>query len=172
MTGAGRLPFRAAAALALPGWTAALVGSLIWGLLMAASAAFSLWRREWSFGAGSADIALLFLVGGAVAWMPAMWLSELACGWRGFRRTQRFAIHFLFLSVSTIGFTAFIFSQIFRHYFAQWHWPFGTHIWVLQTVYTSLAAVYHFLVMGLPLYLPLGLPALFAAALWAARKPH
>ena len=68
--------------------------------------------------------------------------------------------------------TAFLFSQVFRIYFSQWHQPFPSYIWFLQFGFTSGAAVYYFLVGGLRHYLPLGLPVLLLTSLWWARKPR
>jgi hypothetical protein len=58
----------------------------------------------------------------------------------------------------------------YRLFYAQWHRPFGTRIWAYQFIFTSAGAVYQFLVMGLRLYLPVGLPILAGTSLWLARS--
>lgn len=166
-----RLPITAAMKAALPGWLLLLGGSLIWAGAMAASAWIGLTMRQWALPVHLDTVVLIFFAGGMLALVPGWWLARSVALWRGFSASQRFSAHFLAWTFLTVGITAFIHSQIFRAYFAEWHEPFGTKIWVLQTVFTSLAAIYHFLVMGLTLFLPLGLPALLLASLWAARKP-
>ena len=147
-----------------------IAGSLVWGALMAASAWAGMEWHGWLLGSDRLKVILLFLAGGLLAFAPSLVLFALLDAIRPLRPAQRFAAMLLLLAIVTIAITALIFSQLFRHYFAQWDEPFPTYIWFLETVFTTLAAIYHFLVMGLRLFLPVGFPALFAAALWQARK--
>lgn len=157
---------------ALPGWPLALAGSPAWACLMAASAIAYLWYREWQLDIAWQRIAILYFLGGLAAFAPALttlrWLDRR----RRFTGTQRFAAAFVVLAAFTIAATAFLFSQYFRQYFAQWHRDTFSFYGFLEFGFTSAAAVYYFLVGGLRQYLPLGLPALILISLWWARKPR
>ena len=166
----GRLPLTAAMRAAWPGWTVALAGSLLWAAAMTFSAWIGLTMREWALPVHRETVLAIFAAGGFLAFLPALWFAGVLRHWLAFSATQRFAATFIALTILTVGLTAFIHSQIFRHYFSQWHEPVGSKIWILQTVFTTAAAIYHFLVMGLALFLPVGLPALLLASLWAARR--
>lgn len=110
----------------------------------------------------------VYWAGGVAAWLIALPLARLAARRRGVE--TRFAAHFVLLSLGTILCTAFVFAMDYRHFYAQWHHPFGTRIWLFQLLFTSAGAAYQFLVMGLRLYLPAGLPVLAGASLWLARS--
>jgi hypothetical protein len=90
------------------------------------------------------------------------------------RRTDRprhgFSAFFLCLAAGTIGTTAFLFALDYRTFYAQWHAMTGTRTWLFQFAFTSLAAFYQFLVLGVRLYLPLGAVALVATSLLLARS--
>lgn len=77
---------------------------------------------------------------------------------------------FLCLAAGTIGTTAFLFALDYRTFYAQWHAMTGTRTWLFQFAFTSLAAFYQFLVLGVRLYLPLGAVALVATGLLLARS--
>ncbi|PHP66644.1 hypothetical protein CSC94_13250 [Zhengella mangrovi] len=170
MGSAGRLPFRAALRAGTPDWRVALLGAIAWGTAMLASAAAGLGLDGWS-STDMARVLVLFFAGGGVAFPLALALFGILARWLGFRPTQRFAAAFLLLGIGTIATTAFGFSQVFRYYFATFHAPFGTRLWANQTVFTTAAGVYHFLVMGLRLFVPVGLPALLLAAFLLAGRP-
>ena len=146
------------------------MGSALWGVAMALSAASVLWHREWHLASEWHSVLLLYAAGGFLAFTPALWLASLLEQVPRVEAGGRFAAGFVILGALTIAATAFLFSQTFRFYFAQWHQPFGTLDRVLETVFTSAAAVYHFLVMGLTQFLPVGLPALLLFGLWRARQ--
>lgn len=170
MRGKGRLPFLAALRAGLPGWPMAIGGALAWGAALLASAALTLFLRGWA-PADMPPPLMIFFLGGATAFPLALWLAGILDHWLGFRRGQRFAAVFVLLGVGSVALTALIFSQVFRHYFAEFHAPFASRQWVVETVFTTAAAVYHFLVNGLRLFVPLGLPALAATAFVLARRP-
>lgn len=153
-----------------PGWRRAFLGSALWGALMAASAASVLWYREWHLVSEWRAILLLYAAGGFLAFTPALWIARLLERSPRAAPGRNFAAGFVSLGAATLAMTAFLFSQTFRFYFAQWHQPFGTLAWGLETLFTSAAAVYHFLAMGLVQFLPVGLPALLAFGLWRARQ--
>ncbi|WP_244616059.1 hypothetical protein [Rhizobium sp. RU20A] len=113
------------------------------------------------------SILTLYFVGGAIAWIPAQIVARLAAGRA--RQETRFAAQFVSLTLFTIGFTALIFALDYRGFYAQWHAPTFTYIWFLQQFYTIGGATYQFAVIGLPLFLPVGLPLLIVTSLWQAR---
>ncbi len=147
----------------------AFAGSLCWGLAMCASAAFTLWNRTGWHSAELAQVMLLYFLGGALAFLPALFLARFVGLDRPFG--ARFAAHFLALSIATVGLTAFLFALDYRTYYAQWHGHDLSLLWAFQFVFTVLAAVYQFAVVGLGLYLPLGGLALVAASIMLAARP-
>ncbi|AOF90271.1 hypothetical protein [Sinorhizobium sp. RAC02] len=145
-----------------------LGGSVAWGLLMAACAFVSLAMQGRAQTFHLAMILLIFFAGGVLAWIVVLPMARLLTRRRS--AETRFAAHFALLSLGTVVATAFLFAMDYRLFYAQWHQPFGTRIWAYQFVFTSAGAVYQFLVMGLRLYLPVGLPILAGASLWLARS--
>ena len=59
---------------------------------------------------------------------------------------------------------------VFRDYFSTWHAPVTTKLGANEFVFTVASGVYQFLVLGVRLFLPLGLPALLIVALLIARQ--
>ncbi len=152
---------------ATPPLSTACFGSLAWAAAMAASAVFSLWLAD-RLGAPSLPaIAILFAIGGLAAFVPAMTLANLLGRKRGERR---FAATFFSLSVATIGITAMLYALHFRYYFSQWHADPFTVRWAFEFAFTIAAALYQFAVLGMRLYFPLGLIALFAFSFWNANR--
>lgn len=143
-----------------------LAGALAWGLLMAASALLSLALQDRWQTYHLGELLLVYFCGGFAAWLPAVPLARRLTR----RRTieTRFAAHFVLLCLGTVLATAFLFAMDYRQFYAQWHQPFGTWIWLLQLLFTTASALYQFLVMGLRLYLPVGLPVLGGVSLWLA----
>lgn len=141
-------------------------GALCWGLAMAGSvlASFALEGRWLSFHLG--ELLLTYFCGGLAAWLlalPPAWLLTRRHGIE-----TRFAGYFAFLGLGTVVMTAFVFAMDYRVFYARWHQPFGTRIWMYQFLFTTAGAAYQFLVMGLRLYLPAGLPLLAGVSLWLA----
>ncbi|OJF93492.1 hypothetical protein AX760_04975 [Pararhizobium antarcticum] len=155
---------------ALPTGRQLLLGAPLWGLLMAVSAAITLLLREGEATFQLPKILLLFFAGGALAWPFSYFLGRFCA--LGRSAETRFAAYFLFLTVLTIAATAFLYAMDYRLFYARWHAPLGTRIWQYQFLYTTGAAVYQFVVLGIRLYLPFGLAALGATSLWLARRPH
>lgn len=87
--------------------------------------------------------------------------------------TARFAGATVLLTLGTPAASAFAFFLQYRLYYAAWHGPPLTLGWVFELIFTGVGAAYLFVVTGLPLFLPLGLPVLFGAAAaitaWAGR---
>lgn len=155
-------------AASLPSLPEILLGSPLWGLVMALSSLLALILRNGAETAHLHSILLLFFCGGLIAWPCALLLGRFCA--LGRRRETRFAAFFLCLTVFTIAATAFLFALDYRLFYARWHAPFGSRIWAYQFVFTLAGAVYQFLVMGLRLYLPLGFAALGLTSLWLANR--
>ncbi|WP_439627523.1 hypothetical protein [Shinella sp.] len=151
----------------LPALPLHLGGAVGWGLLMAACAYVSLMMRGRADTFHLQTILSIYAAGGLAAWLIALPMARLLTRRRDVE--TRFAAHFALLGLGTVALTAFFFAMDYRLFYAQWHQPFGTRIWAYQFVFTSLGACYQFLVMGLGLYLPAGLPLLAGASLWLAR---
>ncbi len=151
----------------LPSWRVALCGALAWALLMAASAAFNLHFAAWESTSGIATIVALFALGGALAFPLGLAGARLVS--LGRPAQPAFAAAFIAFTVSTIAMTAGLYALQYRSYYAQWHEPAFTLTWCLQLVFTSLAALYQFAVLGLRLYFPVGFLALLALSAWFAR---
>lgn len=131
---------------------------------MAASAAFSVWRYDWQDGMAILSVAVLFALGGVLAYAPAIVAAGFVAGKR--RPETRFATYLVALATATIGATALLFGLYYRSYYAEWHGPALSVEWTYQLVFTVAAAVYHFCVLGIRLFLPIGFPALLAVSLW------
>ena len=158
---------RNAAVKALPARREAVIGSLTWAVAMAISAIIGLLLRGWDQPDRIAAIAGVYAVGALIAFAPAIWLAR----WVGRgRRDTTFAATLLLLPVATCGLTAFLYGMQYRLYYAAWHDHAFTVRWGFEFVFTTLAAVYQFLVLGVRLYLPLGALALVAAAWWNAKS--
>lgn len=144
-----------------------LGGAVLWGLLMALSALFALYLLNRMETSHLHVLALLYFSGGLLAWLACLPLARFLAHGRAVE--TRFAACFLTLTCGTILVTAFIFAMDYRLFYARWHQPFGTRIWALQFLFTSAAAAYQFLVMGVRLFLPLGFVFLMAASLYLSR---
>jgi hypothetical protein len=143
-----------------------LGGAVLWGLLMAACAFLSLVMEDRWQSFHLQKLLLIYFAGGLAAWPVVLPLAHLLARHRTVE--TRFAACFALLGIGTIAMTVFLFAMDYRQFYAQWHQPFGTRIWLLQFLFTSAGATYQFLVMGLRLYLPVGLPVLAGVSLWLA----
>lgn len=153
---------------AAPSWRLAAVGAAIWGLAMGASAVAALLFDQWETTERIRTVAVLFAMGGALAFPVAWTLATLLT--RGRRQETAFAASFVSLAAATIGLTALLYALQYRSYYAEWHAPAFTVTWAFQFVFTGLVAAYQFAVLGVRMYFPLGFVALIAAALWFARR--
>ncbi|WEX87004.1 hypothetical protein PZN02_003343 [Sinorhizobium garamanticum] len=145
-----------------------LIGAPSWAGAMATSAWLALWLRGDEAAFHIRDILLLYALGGLLAWPISLFAARFAAQERV--AETRFSAFFLCLIAGTVGTTACLFAFDYRIFYAQWHAATGTRIWLFQFLFTSLAALYQFLVLGVRLYLPLGLAVLVAASLWLARS--
>ncbi|MFB2553238.1 hypothetical protein [Ensifer soli] len=146
-----------------------LAGAPLWGMAMALSASASITLRIGATGR-LPEVMQLYFIGGTLAWPFALVAARFLAAARP--RTARFCAFLLALVAATLAMTAFLFAMDYRLFYAQWHQPFGTRIWAYQFVFTSAAAVYQFVVIGVRLYLPIGAAVLVATSLWlSARDP-
>ncbi|WP_244446992.1 hypothetical protein [Hoeflea sp. BAL378] len=149
------------------GWSDAILGAIGWGAAMGLSAQAALWLSMAALTDHYWSLTALLFGGAALAWPPSL----AAFRFLAFRRSREaaFAAAFLCLTIFTIGVTAVIFAIIYRNFYAQWHGDAFTKLWLLQLAFTSASALYQFAVIGLRLYLPLGVAFLFAASFMLAR---
>jgi hypothetical protein len=150
----------------LPSFAILFGGAGLWGLAMAACAFLSLVIEGRWQSFHLRQLLLIYFAGGLAAWPVVLPLARLLTRHRCME--TRFAACFALLSLGTIGMTILLFALNYRQFYAQWHQPFGTRIWLLQFIFTAAGATYQFLVMGLRLYLPVGLPVLAGVSLWLA----
>ncbi|WP_245408846.1 hypothetical protein [Rhizobium wuzhouense] len=144
------------------------VGALAWGLAMALS--FLLSIHVFGRATGSHDIGLtaIYAAGGVIGWLVAL---PLVCfSGDGRRSAKIFAAWFLLLGLATIGATAGLFALQYRMFYAHWHAPFPSRIWVYQFVFTSASALYQFAVLGLRHFLPTAFLILLVLAILMARR--
>lgn len=155
---------------ALPSLPTALLGGLIWAVVMGASALTNLLLGGWETPAKIRLISLLFAAGGAIAFPVGLFLARLVS--LGRQWEVALAAGLVCLLASTIGLTGGLFALQYRAYYAEWHAPAFTVTWAFQFAFTVLIALYQFSVLGIRLYFPLGFIALAAAGVWFARRQH
>lgn len=155
---------------ALPPARIAFPGALLWAALMAGGVLASLLLAGWQTPAKIRFVALLFAAGGASAFPVGLFAARLVSPGR--RPEAAFAAAFVCLLVATIGFTSGFYGLQYRLYYAEWHAPAFTRLWANEYFYTFAASLYQFAVLGMRLYFPVGLIALFGAGLWFARQPR
>lgn len=134
---------------------------------MACSAAFSTRQSGWSSPASIVTVATVFAVGALPAWPVAAVATALLASGR--EPAARFACAFLTLAAVTVAATAALYALWYRDYYADWHAAALSVEWMFQFAFTTAGAVFQFLVLGLRMYLPLGLVALFVAAMHLSR---
>ncbi|MBL8584896.1 MAG: hypothetical protein JNL61_22035 [Rhizobiaceae bacterium] len=151
----------------LPSYATLAAGSLVWALLMGASAWLSLTRAGWQTTQAVGTVAVVFAIGGLIAFPLAIAAATLT----GAQRPEkRFAAAFVALTVFSSGLAAALYANQYRLYYSEWHGEPFSKLWTHQIVFTTLAAIYQFLAVGMRLYFPLGFAALFLASLWFARR--
>lgn len=152
----------------VPGMGDALAGTLAWATAMGGSAATGLAIDQWATVSRIREVALLFALGGAVAFLPAFMLSRLIS--MGRKPEAAFGAAFVLFAILTVAATAAAYALLYRSYYSQWHEQPFSLIWFVQLVFTMLAALYQFAVLGLRLYFPFGFLALVALSILMARR--
>jgi hypothetical protein len=154
---------------ALPSPALAVFGSLAWGAVMCASAALAGVMKSRALNGNFETVIAIFAGGGFVGFVPALTAYRLFG--RGKTRSQRFSLLFLALAAATIACTSLSYSLIYRSYYAQWHDDFPSLHWLEEQFFTTASSSYQFAVLGLRLFLPLGIVALFATSWLMSKKP-
>lgn len=149
-------------------WRDIVYGAIGWGAAMAISAQASLWLSVGALTSHYWTLTAMAFGGAAIAWP----FSLAAFRFIAFRRAREaaFAAAFICMTVFTILTTAVIFAIIFRSFYAQWHGDAFTKLWMVQLVFTTASAFYQFAVLGIRLYLPLGVAFLFIASYLLATR--
>ncbi|MER9546116.1 hypothetical protein NKI72_29415 [Mesorhizobium sp. M0437] len=153
---------------ALPSLRTAFAGALLWAAAMGASALLNLLQYDWETPAKIRFVSLLYAAGGALAFPIGLLLARLVSLGRHWEIAL--AAAFVCLLAATIAVTGGLFGLQYRSYYVQWHAPAFTITWIFQFVFTMLAALYQFVVLGIRLYFPLGFVALAVASVWFARQ--
>ncbi|QFY60227.1 hypothetical protein FZ934_07150 [Rhizobium grahamii] len=153
---------------ALPPYSDLLIGAILWACQMLLSAGLALYIRNRLETSHSAELAALYFFGALLAWPLALPCARFIAYRR--RIETRFAAFFLALAAFTILLTAFLFAMDYRAFYSQWHAPFGSVTWAFQFVFTGASAVYQFSVLGLRLFMPLGLLCLFGTSFILAKR--
>ncbi|WP_084365398.1 hypothetical protein [Rhizobium sp. RU36D] len=134
---------------------------------MAVSILLSLALEQRLSQAGLPLLLGLYFAGGLLSWVVALPLARFMG--LGSPVETRFAVALLLLTLGSAASTAFLFALQYRMFYAQWHQPFGTTIWMFQFVFTSASAVYQFGVLGLRLLMPFGFLLLLVASIILTR---
>ncbi|MDP3899347.1 MAG: hypothetical protein Q8Q62_21945 [Mesorhizobium sp.] len=163
---AGPGGMRRALADALPRWKVTIAGSLAWGMALGLSAVLTLLLEGWVAIDNIGRVGALYAAGGVIAFPPGLYLARLLSR---ARPDTAFTAAFFCFAVASIGATSLLFAMHYRLYYSTWHGgPFSIE-WYFQFFFTTLAALYQFLVLGMRLFVPFGLLALFAVSLWHTR---
>ncbi len=152
---------------ALPRPGQAFAGSLFWAIMMALSALVTLWMNERIAPEGLVQIAMLYAIGGFLAFVPALTVTKLL---PARRKDTAFAAAFTAFTFSTIFFTGLTLAISFRFRQLEFAGEPFTSPWFFELLLTVAASMYHIAVLGLRLYLPVGLIALVGISLWHAKR--
>ena len=153
---------------AVPSTVAALLGALLWAVAMGASALTGLWLDNWETPEKIRFVVLLYAMGAALAFPVGLFAARLISLDR--QAEVAFAAAFICLLATTLAFTGGLFALQYRSYYAEWHAEAFTVLWAFELVFTSLTALYQFVVLGVRLYFPLGFIALAVASVWFAHQ--
>jgi hypothetical protein len=154
----------------MPSLGTALAGAALWGLAMGAGAYANLFLGAWGTPAKLQFVAAMFAAGGALAFPLGLFLSRFLS--QGRRTEASFAAALLCFAAATVAVTAMLYAIQYRSYYSAWHAEAFSVTWMFQLVFTTLAALYQFAVLGVRLFFPFGFVALLAAAFWFARHPR
>lgn len=155
---------------ALPRPTEAAAGAAIWTAIVATGAVLDVWRDGWQTPEKLAQIGTLYALGAAFGFPLGLYLARLVA--LGRSAETAFASMFLGLAGSTMAMTAGFYALEYRQYYATWHADFPSITWAFQFVFTAASSLIQFIVLGIPLFFPVGFAGLFVAGLWFARQPR
>ncbi|MEM8542078.1 MAG: hypothetical protein AAGF25_14075 [Pseudomonadota bacterium] len=154
---------------ALPPFGALILPTAFWALACFVAGIFALvFARGWVLAPQSLYVGSIYGLGAMLSVWPSVYLTRMFI-----RRRSAWRIVFLmlFLLVFTLFITASIFALEYRLYFTQWHGEPFSKIWIWQQAFTSGAAVYTYIVLGLRLYIPAAVIALIVTSWWLNRLP-
>lgn len=146
---------------------AIIAQSFIWGLAMTFSALLSLWMSNGWQTSHLPSIIILVLFSAIAAYPLARLALYIIDRKKSFE--SQLAGSFLCLSVMTIGLTSVVYALSYWSFYTQWHAETFSQVWFWQFAFTNLGALYQFAVMGLKLYLPIGIIFLSIAS-WLISK--
>jgi hypothetical protein len=156
-------------AQAIPPAYASLLPWLFWTLVCGTASLLALvYSRGWVLSEQTVTVASFYALGATLAFWPSLYLARLFSTKSG--KLRLFWLIF-FLASGTIFFTAILFALQFRLYFAQWHHPAFSKVWFWQQFFTAGSSVYTYFVIGLRLYLPIGIVGLAVTSWWLNRQP-
>ncbi|MDM9623546.1 hypothetical protein [Rhizobium sp. S96] len=153
---------------ARPPYPDLFAGAVLWAGQMLVSTLVALYLRNGLTTSHASDLAVMYFLGGLLAWPFVIPLGRFFAHRRPLE--TRFAAFFVVLATGTILMTAFLFAMDYRMFYSRWHAPAGTVTWAFQFVFTGAAAVYQFAVLGLRLFLPLGLLCLLVTSFALAKR--
>lgn len=147
-----------------------ILGSSLFGALMALVAAVDLYDRNQFLMAQWPAVLAMFFLGGALGFPPALWLSRLLFGSReAIARTMGATV---IIALATHVALAALFALEYRFYYAHWHAPAFTLIWGFQFAFTTLSAAYQFTVISFSIYGWPGAAIFLGFGLWFGRSSH
>lgn len=143
-------------------------GAFAWGLAMAMSflASVSVFGRD--MGSHTGALTVLYAGGAFLGWLIALPLIHFVS--RNRAPSVVLSAYLVILGLATLAATAGLFALHYRIFYAHWHAPAFTRVWIYQQVFTSASAVYQFAVTGLRHFLPVGLLLLLGLSLVMARR--
>lgn len=142
----------------------AFLGAPFWSAAAGASAFLGL--SHWADSERAAAVAERFALGALIAFPIACLLAHLLA--RTARPVRRFTVFFFMLGLATAGTTALVFASQSIRDAAAWHGHYPVHLVGIWVFYAVVTEFYEFAVIGMRLYFPYALTALFAFSLWFA----
>jgi hypothetical protein len=153
-----------------PSPIAVLTGSPLFGALAGLVAAIDLYDRNQFLMPQWPAVLVMFFLGGALGFPPALWLSRLVFGRRqAIARTMGATV---IIALATHLALAALFALEYRFYYAHWHAPAFTIIWGFQFAFTTLSAAYQFTVISFSIYGFPGAAIFLGFGLWFGRSSH
>jgi hypothetical protein len=141
--------------------------AFLWACLMLISASFSLWQSNGFLTSHLSSILILVFFSALIAYPLAIVTLHILDRHKRFE--TQLAGSFLFLTIATSGVTAIVYSLNYWNFFHQWHSAPFSRLWAWQFFYTNLGALYQFAVMGLGLFMPLGIIFLCLISVYIAQ---
>ena len=145
-----------------------IIGAVLWSVVMAASATLELYRVGHGNSEKSRTLVAVFALSASLSWLIAR--SRLALVPPKWVVTQRLAAAVLALGLFTLGITAVMFAVHDMRYLVAWPYDHLSLGVAFEVSFNIAATIYQFLVLGLPLFFPIGLTGLLGASWLFAMK--